>query len=115
MATRKENDNRDAYMAVLKSGSPAVAINLSTASSVRFIMRSQGLSDDDPPKVNAVATIVDAVNGIVSYTFTTADLDTTGDYWIEWEIHWADGGIKTIPDGSDGTNYLSLKIVDDLG
>jgi hypothetical protein len=115
MATRKESDNRDAYVSVLKSGSPAVAINLSAASSVRFIMRSVGLSDDDPPKVNAVATITDAVNGIVSYTFTTADLDTTGDYNIEWELHWSDGGIKTIPDGSDGTDYLSLTVVDDLG
>lgn len=116
-AVRKQNDNRDTWMVVLKHGpiGAQTPIDLSTASSVRFIMRSTGLSDADPPKVNGLMTITDAINGVVTYQWTGTDLDTVDTYNIEHEIHWADGGIKTIPDKSDGIAYLTLEVVDDLG
>jgi hypothetical protein len=85
----KEGDTDANYIATLKSsyGLPGEApINLTAAASVRFIMRSSGLSGSDPPKVNGVMTITDAVNGIVSYTFTWTDTDTPGTYNVEFEI-----------------------------
>jgi hypothetical protein len=110
----KESDSRPTYIAVLKSSFGLVGeapINLTTATGVKFIMRDVNLSDDDPPKVDSAMTITDAVNGIVSYTFTTTDTDTSGTYNVEFQITWSDGGIETIPNNS----YLQLIVYDDLG
>lgn len=110
----KESDSAPAYVAVLKSsyGLPGEApINLSAATSVKFLMRSVNLSDDDPPKVTANCTITDAVNGIVTYQWTGSDTDTSGTYNVEFQITWGDGRIQTIPNA----DYLTVEVVDDLG
>lgn len=66
--------------------------------------------DKGTEKVNAVATIVDASNGIVKYDFTASDTDTTGWYWAEFEVTFSDASIETFPN----SGYFSIKITPNL-
>ena len=77
-----------------------------TGASAKFIM----VTDADPRvvKVNAAATITDALNGKVEYSWISADTDTSGDYLAEFEITLT-GGKITLP--SDDS--LKIKIIDD--
>ena len=61
-------------------------------------------------KVDAAATIDDAVNGKVSYTWAAGDTDTAGDYHAEFEVTFTGGSVLTFP--NDG--YLEIKILSDL-
>lgn|SRR5512141_58816 len=72
--------------------SPLVAVDLTTASGVRFQMRK---TDDRRFTVNASASITDAANGLVSYSWGPNDLATPGDYQIQWEVTYAGGRIQT--------------------
>lgn len=64
----------------IKSQSKAVDLS---GRSVKFKMRHAENSD---LKVNANATVDDAVKGKVSYSWNDADLDTPGEYFAWWEI-----------------------------
>jgi hypothetical protein len=68
-------------------------LNLSTATSVRFQMRK---SDDILFTVDAAATVLDAINGLVSYSWASSDLNVDGEYETQWEVHWADGKVQTV-------------------
>lgn len=70
---------------------PLVAVNL-TNSSVKFQMRK---SDDRRFTVNASATITNAANGLVSYSWGPNDLATPGEYVIQWEVTYPGGRIQT--------------------
>jgi hypothetical protein len=110
----KQNDTRPIYMAALKENFGQIAeapIDLTNATAVYFIIRPREATDVQGPKLRALATIEDAANGIVSYTWQVGDTDTTAVYDVEFEINWNDGGIETVP--NDG--YLTLTIEDDLG
>lgn len=65
-----------------------VKVNLSTATSVKFIMRLKGSTT---VKVNATGTIADPVNGVVRYDWLAVDTDTPGSYEAEWQVIWSDG------------------------
>lgn len=108
----KQNDTRPRYVATLLDnfGEPDQApINLTNATSVKFLMRSTGNAGS--PKVTAAAAITSAASGIVTYTWVAGDTDTIGEFDVEFEITWSDGGVETVP--NDG--YLSVVIEDDLG
>jgi hypothetical protein len=66
--------------------------NLSTALGVRFQMRRP---DDKRFTVNAAATVSDAPNGGVRYTWGANDLSVPGDYYVQWEVTWIDGSKQT--------------------
>jgi hypothetical protein len=92
-------------------------INLSTASSVTFLMRGR------PPLTTTLlggaCSIVSAANGTVSYTWTPADTATAGSYIGEFQITWTDGGVETVPSGIDpegaGTeDFLTIEFVEDI-
>jgi hypothetical protein len=83
-------------------------IDLTSASSVYFIMRASGTVGD--PKVKDTCTITDAVNGQVQYLWQTGDTDTAGTFDVEFEIHWGTE-IQTVPNDT----YITIKIVPDLG
>jgi len=57
------------------------------------------------------ADILDAPNGKVSYSFTTADVTDVDEIKLEWEITFVDSTVLTVPT----INYILLKIVNDLG
>ena len=58
----------------------------------------------------AAATIVDGPNGVVSYTFSEADLTTAGGHDAEWEIEHSTGVVQYIP----FDDYLTVYVADTL-
>jgi hypothetical protein len=107
----KQNDTRPAYVAVLKEDfglETEAPVDLTNATSVRFLARKAG--QDDVLNIDGEADIDDAVNGIVSYTWGAGDTAESGEYEIEIEVTWNDSGVETFPNGS----YASMTIVDDL-
>jgi hypothetical protein len=105
----KRHDTRAPYVASLRSD--GAAIDLSACNYVKLLMRKQSAFDDtDNPKVSGTCSVINAGSGIVSYTWGASDLDTTDDYYVEFEIHWNDGGIQTVPNST----YNELIVVEDL-
>jgi hypothetical protein len=108
----KQNDTRPRFVVPLMEqvGTEDEApIDLTDATSVKFLMREKG--DSGPPKVDDSADISDALTGEVTYTWATGDTDTVGEFEAEVEITWDDGGIETVPNAS----YWDITILDDLG
>lgn len=106
----KRNDTRPPYIATMKEkiGEPDESnLDLTDADHVNFIMKAPEALET---KVNSLADIEDAATGLVSYTWETGDTDTSGTYQVEFEIHWADGGVQTVPNNS----YGEVEIIDDL-
>lgn len=64
-----------------------------TGATVRFRMRARGAGS---AKVDAVATVVDAANGVVAYAWSPADTDTEGLYDAEWPVTKS-GAVETVP------------------
>jgi hypothetical protein len=66
-----------------------------TGATVRFRMR---LEETTTLKVDAVATIVNAVAGQVRYDWAANDVDTPGDYIAWWSITLASGKTQDTPE-----------------
>lgn len=77
-----------------------------TGRTVQFIMKDAA----GVLKVNAAATITDAVNGRIEYRWVSGDTDTPGTYRVEWEVTTA-GKRRTFPP----RDYLYIEVVGDLG
>jgi len=101
----KQNDTSPAIQATLKDVDGNV-VDLSGAT-VRFHMRKQGSTT---AKVDAAATIVDDVGGIVRYNWTSANTDTVGTYQAEFEVTYVDDTVETFPNAT----YLKVKVIDDI-
>lgn len=104
----KQNDTAPAYVVQLRdtTGGGDVAVDLTLASSVKFLMRSSGGS----VKVNQPATFYDRAAGTLVYAWGASDLDTVGEYEVEFEVTWTDGTIETFPNDS----YNTIVVVDDI-
>jgi uncharacterized protein YfaS (alpha-2-macroglobulin family) len=53
-----------------------------------------------------LATIHDAPNGVVRYSWGTDDTDEAGRYRAEFEVTYADGSVETFP--NDGFHDVVL-------
>lgn len=111
--TMKRNDTRPLIKAQLTSTDPSdptnqVPVDLSAATTVKFYMRVA--PNTGTIKVSGTATVTDAVNGFVQYTWQAGDTDTSGSFFGEWEVHWGTD-LQTFP--SD--DYIAITIKDDLG
>lgn len=91
----------------LPSIQATLSANLTTATSVDFIMRPAA---GGAVKVNAAAVIVDADGGVVRYDWLAADTDTPGSYQAEWEVHWPGPKTQTFPTLS----YHTIDVLADL-
>lgn len=112
MYTIKQNDTRPRLVANLLQNfgqTDEAAIVLSTATSVRLLMRERGVGS--PATVEGVCSITDADTGEVTYTWAAGDTASSGTYDLEFEITWADGGVETVP----SSGYETVVIEDDLG
>lgn len=109
--TLKQGDQRPLFVVVLKDNigeDDEATVNLTTATSAVFNMVDESGS---PVKINrGSASITDAANGEVTYTWGTADTNTVGTYNAELEVTWNDGKPETFPNDS----YWTVEVVDDL-
>lgn len=105
----KRNDTRPVLSVTLVEGSPATAINLTTATSVKMYMRKQ--ADTGTVYLTKTAAITDAINGVINITFSTGELAAVDTYAAEFEITWTGGGIETVPN----SGYKTIQIIPDLG
>jgi len=103
--TIKQNDDSPAFERTLSDSSGTV-INL-TGSTVRFHLYDQ---TKDTAKIDAAATITDAANGVVVYTWAAGDTDTVGWYWGEFEVTYSDTTVETFPN----SGYISVKVTPEL-
>lgn len=100
----KQGDQLPAIQSTLLDAN-GLPINLSGASVV-FLMRKLGAPT---PKVEASASIVDALNGIVAYAWQPGDTDTPDSYGGEWVA--TVGGLQmTVPN----FNYVTIIISPNL-
>lgn len=109
VTTFKKGDRLPDYTATLQtgSGSSATAIDL-TDCTVRFLMTTDTTGS---PKVDAAASVVgDATEGNVKYAWDTDDLDTAGEFLVEWEITYASGKKLTVPTAG----YDRITVLDDI-
>lgn len=103
----KQNDRRPNLVAHLKNadGTP---LDLTTATSVKFIMSKQGAAT---PKINKVSTTVSsATGGIIEYHWVDGDTDTIATYRGEFEVTWATGITQTLPED----DYIKIVVMNDL-
>lgn len=101
----KSHDRYPSIQALFtSSGAP---VDLSTATSVTFIMRPM---QGGQVKVNGVAVIVNAAGGVVRYDWAAADTDTPGSFQAEWQVTWSDGKRQTFPTQS----YHTVDVLADL-
>ncbi len=101
----KENDTGSSFQKTLEDENGA-AVDV-TGATVRFTMTS---ALDGTVKISeAAATIDDAVNGLVSYTWAAGDLDTPGDYFGEFEVTFSGGDVQTFP--NDG--HLKIRVTEE--
>jgi len=101
----KQNDTSPDFQRTLLD-SDGVAVPL-TGATVRFHMYDQMRTT---AKIDGAATITDAANGVVVYSWAAGDTDTTGWYWGEFEVTFSDGSIETFPN----TGYTSIKVSPEL-
>ena len=89
--------------------SDGTVIDLTAATTPKFMMRLASAADLSTPKVNATATIVDGPGGTIRYSWAGTDTDTAGLYTAEFEVTL--GGKKlTVPSASK----LTVRIVEDI-
>ena len=98
----KQNDTSPA-LSVVVADSSGTAINI-TGASVIFKMRAVNSSS---LKVNSSATITNASNGAVSYTFSASDTDTAGLFQGEFQVTFSGGAIETFPN----SEYISINVL----
>ena len=101
----KQGDTAPAIAEQLFDGT-GTAVNLAGAS-VKFMMQGPG---DAAVKVNATATITDDATGKVSYTPSSTDTNTPGDYLVEWQVTFSGGAIETFPN----SDWQKVRVKDDI-
>lgn len=104
--TIKRNDRAPSIAATLSDADGVIDL---TSCTVKFFAR---LEQTDEIKINGTAAvIVSAAAGTVRYDFAALDVDTAGDYEIEWEITLPSGKKTTVPNNG----YDRLVIGGDIG
>lgn len=98
-----------------------VAMDLSGAASVKFIMRRSGATQ---AKVNANMTVLEATAGTVEYVWQVGDTNVAGDYLCEVDVVDEEGGkwtfwdlrsLNEITKGKSLPEPFIISIADDLG
>lgn len=90
--TLVQGDTRPSVVGALKVTSSQDALNLTTASAVRFQMRQL---NDRRYTVDEEALVTNAAGGLVRYDWEEGDLSIAGDYICQWEVTWNDGTVQT--------------------
>lgn len=104
--TIKQNDQLPELVATLMDATGTV-VDLTGIVGVRFILSVKGGANvlDKP------ASVVDAVAGIVKYTWEDPDTASAGNFNGEFEVEFGDGRCETFPN----SKYIGIKVFADLG
>jgi hypothetical protein len=89
----KQGDTRSPYVRTLEDGD-GNPVNISGAT-VAYRMQPLG----GIQTISGPATILNAPQGQVSYSWQAADTDTAGIYFAEWEVTFSGGAVQTFPNG----------------
>ena len=89
--------DREPYLRGELRDAAGAVINL-TGATVRFVMVD---ASNGSEAVNALATLVDAANGVVEYQWADGDTNTNGLYLARWVIALANGHALTVPNNGD--------------
>lgn len=100
----KQNDTSPAIQATLQDYEDN-PISLLGAT-VRFHMKSL----DGAVKIDRLASITDAANGVVLYEWQASDTDVAGTYYAEFEVTYSDSSIETFPN----TDSIAITITPEL-
>lgn len=87
----KQNDTSPSILATLKDASNT-PVNL-TAADVRIHMRDVAGS----LKIDSPVEVINTSGGIIRYDWEAADTDTSGTFYVEFEVTYTDGAIETFP------------------
>lgn len=102
----KANDRLPSYQVALNA-------DLTTATSVKFVMRAAN-PDWSPkpgtPKVNAAAVFVDRLAGVVRYDWAAVDTDTPGLFVAEWLVIFPGGLPQRFPTESYDTIQINASL-----
>lgn len=85
--TVTQGDNKPDVLATIRDTATGDPLDLTDADSVFFRMRKP---NDQRWTVNSVATITDAPNGRVRYSWGSNDLANDGDYEAYFHVVWSD-------------------------
>ena len=78
--------------AIHKQGDSSSPTDLTHATGVKFQMRK---TEDIRYTVDAAAVVVNAAQGLVTYSWAAGDLSAPGDYQTQWEVTFSDGKVQT--------------------
>lgn len=104
----KQGDRTPALRTTLTDQTTGLPIDLTTAVSAVFRMRK---ADATTLLINLPASIVSPPTaGKLEYAWNSGDTDTVGDYYVEWEVNYGAGNVKTYP----SADYNLITIVPKL-
>jgi uncharacterized protein YjlB len=84
-------------------------VNLTTAGGTAFFnMRGENAGAVKISRGTALVT--NAAGGEITYSWSTADTNTVGDYEAEVEVQWPAGKVETFPN----TGYWEITVSDDI-
>lgn len=103
--TMKKDDLEPKFIATLRNadGTP---VDLTNATSVSLIVKQQG----GAKYFKSTGTILDAINGVVSYTWASGDTDTVGTFQMEFEVIWPTGRPETFPNSGYDTLIVGASL-----
>lgn len=104
----KRGDRRPPLEALLTDAAGA-AVNLATATAVRYSMRAT--LDRRAVVASQDAQVVTPAEGLVRYSWQAGETDVAGQYLGEFEVQWGDETLQTFPNDRD----IVVEIRDDLG
>ena len=90
--TLVQGDTRPSLTGALKITSSQDALDLTTATEVRFQMRQH---NDRRYTVDQPALVINAAGGLVRYDWDEGDLAVAGEYICQWEVTWNDSTVQT--------------------
>lgn len=92
----KQGNLNPKLQTVIKDSSGAV-VDLTAVVGVK--VRMQPVGDPSVKKINdAAGTVDNPAAGLIGYQQVAADVDTPGDYVLEWELDWGASTPQTVPD-----------------
>jgi hypothetical protein len=105
----KQNDTMPYLEATLSDDNGPVDL---TGASVKLAMKPLArCGQTSALKFKKAGVVVTPASGVVRYQWGAGDTDTAGNFQAEFEVTFADGGVRTFP----STGYIPVTVTPELG